>query len=493
MDKRQKEVQAELLNYEEKITNRLKSNYRTALRDVKAKISKLEKDPDFPEKNIRHDRYQRMLEAQLETILHKLGDQSAQDMTDYLESVYTEAYLGCLYGMHGDGVDLILKIDEGKIEKCLNKDTKDLKFSARIYQNVDQLKDVVKEEISRGFSSGQDYATITRQIALRAGTSYARMCTIARTEGHRVTSESEMDCMNEAKSKGADVVKEWISTLDGVTRETHVELDGQIRELDEYFEIPSTGAKAMYPGGFGIASEDINCRCCMNQRARWNLQSEEYRYSRAAGKVVSIKSDVYKKWKETYNKIVDFAFDKDDGISTEKSADTLRRVLQAIDRLPAQSKLKMLDVKYEYGGNSCYCNIAKRTIRYADNVTEQEIFHEMGHLLECDMFPADEVMALKQKYFQDVSIEDVSTRVFWHSDGVTKKEVILVASDWLLEPYQGRVYVEYEDEAIDDNGNLRMDEMQEFLSVPISYYFTESEKLLKKDPEMYEFIKRYLK
>lgn len=493
MDRRQKEVQAELLNHEEKIINRLKSNYTVALKDVRAKISRMEKDPGFPGKNIRHDKYQRMLEAQLETILHKLGDRSTQDMTAYLESVYTEAYLGCLYGMHGDGVDLILKIDEGKIEKCLNKDTKDLKFSARIYQNVDQLKGVVKEEISRGFSSGQDYAAIARQIALRAGTSYARMCTIARTEGHRVTSESEMDCMNEAKSKGADVVKEWVSTLDSVTRETHVELDGQIRELDEYFVIPSTGAKAMYPGGFGIASEDINCRCCMNQRARWNLQSEEYRYSRAKGEVVSIKSDVYKEWKEHYNKIVDFIFEKDDGISAEKSADALQQVLQAIDRLPPQSKLKMLDVRYEYGGNISYCNVAKRTIRYADNVTEREIYHEMGHLLEGDMFPADEVRSIKRKYFWDVSIDDVSTKTAWHSDGVTGEEIIVAKSNRLLNPYQGRVYVKYEDEAIDDKGNLRIDEMHEFLSVPISYYFTNPEKLLKRDSEMYEFIERYLK
>ena len=493
MDRRQKEVQAELLDHEEKIINQLRINYTAALKDIKAKISRMEKNPNFPGKNIRHDKYQRMLEAQLETILHKLGDRSTQDMTAYLESVYTEAFLGCLYGMHGDGVDLILKIDEGKIEKCLNKNTKDLKFSSRIYQNVDQLKGVVKEEISRGFSSGKDYATIAGQIAIRAGTSYARMCTIARTEGHRVTSESEMDCMNEAKSKGADVVKEWISTLDSDTRQTHVELDGQIRELNEYFEIPSTGAKAMYPGGFGIACEDINCRCCMNQRARWNLQSGEYRYSRAKGEVVSINSDVYREWKKTYNKIVDFAFEKDDGISAEMSADTLLMVLQAIDRLPPRSKLKMLDVKYEYGGNRCYCNLARRTIRYADNVTIQGIYHEMGHLLEGDMFPPDEVLAFKQKYFQDVSVYDVYTDKYTYFDGVTEKEIVLVKNTRLLELYQGRVYVERSKSAFDDKGNLRMDELQEFLSVPISYYFTEPEKLMKRDPEMYEFIERYLK
>ena len=300
MDRRQKEVQSRLLDHEEKILGQLKDNYRAALKEIRERIRRMEAEPGFHGKQIRHAKYQRMLEAQLETALHKLGDINAADMTAYLETAYREAYLGCLYGMHGEGVDLILRIDEDKVQKCINKDTKELKFSARIYDNVDQLKATVKAEIARGFSTGKDYAAIARQISLRAGTSLARMYTIARTEGHRVTSESEMDCMYAAKSKGADVVKEWISTLDSVTRQTHVELDGQVRELEEYFEIPSSGAKAMYPGGFGRACEDINCRCCMNQRARWNLQSEEYRYSRAAGEVGSIKSDSYRGWKNKY-------------------------------------------------------------------------------------------------------------------------------------------------------------------------------------------------
>lgn len=254
-------MQLELLDQEEKIIRQLKQNYRDALAEIKTKVRKMKESPSFQGKKAYQMKYQMMLEAQLQTILHKLGEQNVEDMTGYLDGVYREAYLGCLYGMHGDGVDLLLQVDETKVQKCINKDTKDLKFSQRLYENVDQLKDTVKAEIARGFSTGRDYASIARQISLKTGTSLARACIIARTEGHRVTSESEMDCMTTAKSKGADVVKEWISTLDSVTRATHVELDGQVRELDEEFVIPSSGARAMYPGGFGIAKEDIQCRC----------------------------------------------------------------------------------------------------------------------------------------------------------------------------------------------------------------------------------------
>lgn len=304
MDGRQREVQLELFNQEEMVRNRLKENYQEALKDVQERILQMTRDPGIRPGNIRHPKYLRMLEAQLQTVLHRLGDENVKDMTAYLDSTYREAYLGCLYGMHGNGVDLILRIDEAKVLRCINKETKEFRFDNRLYTNVKQLKETVKAEIARGFSTGRGYEWMARQISLKTSASFSRAYTIARTEGHRVTSEAEMDCMYAAKGKGADVVKEWVSTLDSVTRQTHVELDGQVRELEEEFEIPSTGARAMYPGGFGLACEDVNCRCCMNQRARWNLESEEYRYSRAAGEVVSIRSDIYREWKSRYTEVV---------------------------------------------------------------------------------------------------------------------------------------------------------------------------------------------
>lgn len=96
---------------------------------------------------------------------------------------------------------------------------------------------------------------------------------IVRTEGYRIQNQSAMDAANKAKEKGAEVVKQWDATLDARTRPHHALLDGQIRELDKSFEIASR--KVMYPSGFGIAIEDIHCRCALLQRARWALDEEE--------------------------------------------------------------------------------------------------------------------------------------------------------------------------------------------------------------------------
>lgn len=68
-------------------------------------------------------------------------------------------------------------------------------------------------------------------------------------------------------------MKQWDSTLDGRTRAHPIELNGQVRELDKPFE--AAGYTAQYPGGFGVAGEDINCRRCLLQRAKWDLSDED--------------------------------------------------------------------------------------------------------------------------------------------------------------------------------------------------------------------------
>ena len=54
---------------------------------------------------------------------------------------------------------------------------------------------------------------------------------------------------------------------------------------DEPFEV--AGLKAMYPSGFGKASEDINCRCVVLEIARWELDVDEGFTKIADGRIVS--------------------------------------------------------------------------------------------------------------------------------------------------------------------------------------------------------------
>lgn len=49
----------------------------------------------------------------------------------------------------------------------------------------------------------------------------------------------------------------------------HRQLDGQVRELEEDFEVD--GLTACAPGNFGVAAEDYNCRCVLLTKPRWDL------------------------------------------------------------------------------------------------------------------------------------------------------------------------------------------------------------------------------
>lgn len=79
---------------------------------------------------------------------------------------------------------------------------------------------------------------------------------IARTESLTVTEEAQW------MTYGASGVewKRWITTLDGRERETHFDAHGQLKAIDEPFEVGES--LLMYPGDAdGPAEEICNCRC----------------------------------------------------------------------------------------------------------------------------------------------------------------------------------------------------------------------------------------
>lgn len=157
----------------------------------------------------------------------------------------------------------------------------------------------------------------------RRCTSYNAM-RIARTEGHRIACEAQMDGCKAAKDAGADVVKEWSAAHDERTREHHRLLDGQLREIGEPFEV--VGIKVQYPGNFGRPEEDIHCRCALLQRARWALSEDELqqlRESDAVGELEDAKD--FAEFKEKYLEQAEIGLTNgdQDGIINPEGRDTV--------------------------------------------------------------------------------------------------------------------------------------------------------------------------
>ncbi|MFR0949614.1 MAG: hypothetical protein ACLSFT_03000 [Ruminococcus callidus] len=61
------------------------------------------------------------------------------------------------------------------------------------------------------------------------------------------------------------------------------------------------GRKAQAPGKFGIASEDINCRCHAHSRPRWAVRADgDYKYDNQHRALVKISSESYAAYRAGY-------------------------------------------------------------------------------------------------------------------------------------------------------------------------------------------------
>lgn len=301
MNKRQKEVIQHQLTIEKAVLDSLEKEYRAALKDINLKIKMLQSD-ELTQSRIYHIQYQKTLKKQVEAAIEKLHSDEYSTIQQYLSESYTDSFVGTMYDVHGQGVPVIAPIDQNAAIKAVLTDSK---LSKPLYDtlgvDVNKLKKNISQEISRGIASGLMYNEIARNIEFFTNAPLSRAKTIVRTEAHRIQEASTEDARQLAKSKGADVVKQWDATLDGDTRPTHRELDGQIRELDEYFE--ANGKKAKYPGEFGDPAEDCNCRCAALTRARWALDEDELETLKERAEFFDLdKADSFKDFKKKYLK-----------------------------------------------------------------------------------------------------------------------------------------------------------------------------------------------
>lgn len=312
MNKFQKETERVLLEHEKELFNQLKDSYAQALAEVKRMIRELQVDIDILEKsNLENEsiirskiyrlNYQKALKEQLSATMELLNSKNVSNIQSFLTKMYEDSFLSINYHLQKFGIPVINPINHKLIVDIINTKTEDMKFSDRLYSNMQELKKTVKSEISRGLANGKSYNQIAKQISNRTEADFYKSYRIARTEGGRVSSNAKFQSMLEAKKKGADIVKQWEAVLDDKTRGEHAELDQQIRELEEPFELGDM--KAMYPGDFGIAHMDINCRCTMLSVPRWDIQKKNMRIDNMTGETIVCEN--YFDWKEKYYKKVE--------------------------------------------------------------------------------------------------------------------------------------------------------------------------------------------
>lgn len=306
MNKREKEVQETTLDDEKKVIRELKQVYSQASKDCSNAIAALNARSDMQniQSIVYQKQYQQAVKSQIDGILDTLQTNEFDTVASYLTTSYENGYLGAMYDLQGQGIPIISPIDQDQVAKAVEIDSQiSTSMYEKLGEDVDYLKKSIKAEVSRGIANGSSWVEMAEHIANGMNSPFDRAMNnsirIARTEGHRVQQAAQLDALNEAKDNGADVVKQWDATLDDRTRPEHQKLDGQIREIDEEFEVD--GYKAMMPGGFGDPAMDCNCRCCMNQRARSMLDEEELQTLKDRAEYFGLdKTEDFADYKEKY-------------------------------------------------------------------------------------------------------------------------------------------------------------------------------------------------
>lgn len=151
----------------------------------------------------------------------------------------------------------------------------------------DTTREALRTTLSEGVANGENIPKLAKRISeVMEEAKGNRAVVIARTE---VVGASNFGTL-EGMRQGGVPQKEWLATPDDRTRDSHAEADGQIVGVDEPFTLGS-GVQTQYPGGSGVAEEDIQCRCTVapvingksaldtveKRRAAWNKYDSSLR------------------------------------------------------------------------------------------------------------------------------------------------------------------------------------------------------------------------
>lgn len=395
MNNRQRLVQERFLDNEDQIIGLLDETYGTAYDDIVGKISDLDKsisnlqkvyagiDDDgnltgaalkyfgktsivdveatretlasMLQSKVYQKTYQSALKKQVGGVLDKMHKAEYTAVADYLKECYEDAFVGTMFDLHGQGIPLIMPMNQENIVRAVQLESK---ISNGLYnhigENVAELKKAITAEVSRGIANGSSPQQIAQQIRFKmvgtydkVGGALYRSQMIARTEAHRIQASGAMDACYGAKENGADVVKQWDSTLDKRTRESHRHVDGEIRELDEPFS-----NDLMFPGDpDGGAAEVVNCRCALLQRARWALDDEELETLKKRAEYFGLdKEKEFDKFMEKYMSAAETLENKYAGLSYTELNSVLKDKENQLKDLKA--RISQEELNFIMGGSS---------------------------------------------------------------------------------------------------------------------------------------------
>jgi SPP1 gp7 family putative phage head morphogenesis protein len=189
-------------------------------------------------------------------------------------------------------VDKVEKV----VKQVLTSNVAGKTLTKRINRNNKNIISEVKRIIKKMTKAGKSIPDMAKKLKEKFDIDKNKALRIAWTESHRIKEESTYRGYEEMKEVGIEFDRQWISTLDVKTRDKHRTLDGQIADKEGWFHCGDHRTK--FPGGFGVASLDIRCRCTTRQIFP-DIQGADTRYVQETGEYIPYKT--YTEWAKAYN------------------------------------------------------------------------------------------------------------------------------------------------------------------------------------------------
>lgn len=407
MKKWEKEILQKQIQDEANVTSRIEAVYKKALDEINDKIMVLQAK-EQTQSVIYQLKYQQALQKQVEGVYSKMAGTWYQTIDEYLNDCYEDSFYSTMYALHQEGIPTIIPFNQKEVAQAAAQDIGlyGQKLSQKLYDDAYDTAKKTVGRISKGIAMNSSYATIALDIAKTGTATVNQALRITRTEAHRIHEEVKFKTINKVKDKGADVVKQWDSSIDKRTRPSHAALDGQLREIDQPFKSPTNGHTAMYPGGFGIAGEDINCRCVVLQRARWALDKSEL--DKYVGDLDGMTDD---ELQELADKL---------GVSKEELIKKSNGVIEADGSINHRIKAN----NYNQFKKKYKTKAAQKT---AQTEAQDEV-QKVAQLQNAVNDAQDQLNAIPNKKYSGIWKDDVSL-----SDYEYKKDAIAKKKDWYLQ------------------------------------------------------------
>lgn len=202
--------------------------------------------------------------ALMETMSDNLTNRNtiaASIINSYLPEVYAINGNYTTYQIENHfGINTIFTMYDEQTVARLIREQPDLLPRARIDIPKDKQwnKKLLNSAMIQGIMQGDDVYTLANRLAAVTDMNRTSAIRNAATMTTAAQNGGRMDGYKRAKAMGVKGLKhEWIATLDGHTRESHIDVDGEVREIGQKFSNGLT-----YPGEPGGAPAEVyNCRC----------------------------------------------------------------------------------------------------------------------------------------------------------------------------------------------------------------------------------------